>query len=87
MAETQASEPVNVIDHDVNSGIYYGSVVITVASCFSSFAMTFKVSKYSTLKEVKVAFSKCADWFSGGLKYLHKGKLVHDEDTPAKVRR
>jgi hypothetical protein len=85
MAELQAHDPINVVDHDLDTPNYLGHVVITVSSCFSSFALTFKARRDAPLKDVKEAFGKCADWHSQGLKYFFNGKIVEDDHTPTSV--
>lgn len=87
MADAPADDPVTVFDQDTGLKHYDGFVVITFASCFSTFGITLKIRNDGPLKEAKQAFGRCAQWDSGGLRYLYKGRMVEDEDTSEKASR
>lgn len=61
-------------------------VLLTVASEFSAFAMTFKLKRDQPLKKVKAKFGSCVDWHSKDLIYVFKGRVVEDETTPEQAR-
>lgn len=58
MEDTQSNEPVFVVDREAAIRASQGKAVITMASKFSSFALTDEVDKDTSLRNVKAAFGR-----------------------------
>ncbi|PPJ54388.1 hypothetical protein CBER1_07767 [Cercospora berteroae] len=75
--------PLNVFDDQLPTDANH--VLLTMASEFSAFALTFKLRRDQPLKEVKEKFGSCVDWRSQDLSYIFEDRIVQDDDTPEQL--